>query len=156
VAFGAPSLKGRALRYLSQREHSRAELERKLAPFAADTDEASAAAQIARALDELAAHGLQSETRAAESVLARQAPRFGAQRLKQTLQQKRLAPELVAATLAQAQATELERARALWLRRFGGPAPDAAGRVKQARFLTGRGFGSDVVRRVVKGIVDDD
>mgnify|MGYP003527630292 CR=1 FL=1 len=44
MAFGAPSVKGRALRCLAQREHSRAELERKLARHVEDTPEASAAA----------------------------------------------------------------------------------------------------------------
>jgi regulatory protein len=156
LAFGAPSLKGRALRYLSQREHSRAELERKLARFAEDTEEASAEAQIARALDELAAHGLQSEARVAESVLASQAPRFGARRLRQTMQQKGLAADIVSATLQQAEASELQRAQALWKRRFGEVAADAAGRAKQARFLAARGFGGDVIRRVVKGLPDDD
>jgi regulatory protein len=156
LAFGAPSLKGRALRYLSQREHSRAELERKLARHVEDTPEAPAAAQIAQAIDELAAHGLQSESRVAESVLAAQAPRFGARRLKQTMQQKGLAPELINATLQQAQASELQRAQALWKRRFGEVAADAAGRAKQARFLAARGFGGDVIRRVVKGLPEED
>ena len=36
MAFGSLSVKGRALRYLSQREHSRLELERKLARHVAD------------------------------------------------------------------------------------------------------------------------
>ena len=47
MAFGTLSVKGRALRCLAQREHSRAELERKLARHVEDTPEASAAAQIA-------------------------------------------------------------------------------------------------------------
>ena len=58
MGFGALSVKGRALRYLAQREHSRAELERKLARHVEDTPEASAQAQITAALDELAAKDL--------------------------------------------------------------------------------------------------
>jgi regulatory protein len=151
MGFGAPSLKGRALRYLAQREHSRAELERKLARHAEDNDDASAAVQIARALDELAAHGFLSEERVAESVLSSQGQRFGARRLKQTLQAKGLDPALVAATLQQARGTELDRARQVWQRKFGAPAADAAGRAKQMRFLAARGFEGDVIRRVVQG-----
>ena len=49
MAFNAPSLKGRALRLLSQREHSRAELERKLARHEEEPG------TLAKALDELAA-----------------------------------------------------------------------------------------------------
>lgn len=155
MAFGTLSVKGRALRYLAQREHSRAELERKLARHVEDTADASAQARIAAALDELSAHGLISETRVAESVLASQAPRFGTRRLRQTLQAKGLAPELVAATLAQARGTELERARELWRRRFGAPPADAAERARQMRFLAGRGFEGEVIRRVLRGAEED-
>ena len=155
MAFGALSVKGQALRYLAQREHSRVELERKLARQVEDLPEASAAAQIAVALDELTAKGLLSDTRTAESVLRSQGARFGARRLKQTLQQKGLEPALVASTLQQARATELERAREVWRRRFGAPAPDAAGRAKQMRFLAGRGFEGEVIRRVVQAAEDD-
>jgi regulatory protein len=156
VAFGSLSVKGRALRWLSQREHSRAELERKLARVVDDTPEASARQQIDAALDELAAKGLISEARVAESVLNVQGRRFGARRLKQVLQAKGLAPALVAEALQQAPAqigSELERARDLWRRRFGdAPAADAADRARQMRFLAGRGFDADVVRRVVRGV----
>ena len=155
MAFGALSLKGRALRYLAQREHSRAELERKRARFAEDRAEASAAELIGRALDELTAHGFLSEARVAESVLNGQGQRFGARRLKQTMQAKGLDAALVAATLQQARGTELERARQVWQRKFGTPAQDAAERARQMRFLAARGFEGDVIRRVVQGGDDD-
>jgi len=155
VAFGSLSVKGRALRYLAQREHSRAELERKLARHVDDTPDASAAARIAAALDELTAHGLLDEARVAASVLNSQAPRYGAHRLKQTLQAKGLDPALVATTLQQARGSELERARDIWRRRFGAPPADAAERARQMRFLAGRGFEGDVIRRVVQAKDDD-
>jgi regulatory protein len=157
MGFGGLSLKGRALRYLAQREHSRAELERKLARFVGeDADEADAREQIATALDELAAKGFLSDQRTADSVLSSQGARFGSRRLKQTMQAKGLAPALVASTLQQARATELDRAREVWRRRFGAPAEDAAGRAKQMRFLAGRGFDGDVIRRVVQAKTEDD
>jgi regulatory protein len=150
VAFGAPSVKGRALRYLAQREHSRAELERKLARHVEDGTDGSAAERIARALDDLAARGLLSDARVAESVLAGQGARFGARRLKQTMQAKGLDPALVAATLQQARASEEERARGVWQRKFGTLAQDAPERARQMRFLAARGFDGEVIRRVVK------
>jgi len=155
VGFGAISVKGRALRYLSQREHSRVELERKLSRHVQDTEAACAQAQIASALDDLAAKGLLSEARTAESVLNSQGRRYGVRRLKQTLQGKGLAAELVASTLLRARGTELERAQEMWRRRFGEPAADAAGRARQMRFLAGRGFEGDVIRRVVRGGEDE-
>lgn len=157
MAFGALSIKGRALRYLAQREHSRAELQRKLARHvhAEEGEEPDAARQkIGRALDELAAAGLLSDQRAADSVLSAQGRRFGSRRLKQVLQDKGLAPELVSHTLQQARGNELERAQEVWRRRFGTAPADAAERAKQMRFLAGRGFDGDVIRRVLK-VADD-
>lgn len=156
MGFGGLSVKGRALRYLAQREHSRAELERKLAPHVEDGPEASAQAQIAAALDDLATKGLLSEARVAESVLLGQGRRYGVRRLRQTMQAKGLAPELVTQTLQQARVTELERAQEIWRRRFGSPPADGAERTRQMRFLAGRGFEGDVIRRVVRGGDDDD
>lgn len=155
MAFGSLSVKGRALGYLARREHSRLELERKLAPHVADLPDASAQSQIAAALDELTARGLLSEQRVADSVLSSQGQRFGSRRLKQTLQAKGLPADIVAQTLQQARGTELERAHAVWQRRFGGPATDAADRARQMRFLAGRGFDTEVIRRVVKATDND-
>lgn len=149
------SLKARALRCLAQREHSRAELARKLARHAEDRPEAPAAAQIDSLLDELAAKGLLDERRAAEAVVSVQSRRFGAARLRQTLRTRGVLPDVAAEALAAVAGSELDRAREVWRRRFGAPAADAAGRAKQARFLAGRGFGSDVIRLVVRGVDDE-
>ena len=155
MGFAALSIKGRALRYLAQREHSRAELERKLTRHVQDSEHASARDQIALALDQLAAAGLLSDARTADAVLSSQGRKFGARRLKQVLQSKGLDAELVGAALRQARGTELERAREVWRRRFGAPAADAAERAKQMRFLAGRGFDGEVIRRVVQGADED-
>ena len=155
MGFDAPSIKGRALRYLAQREHSRHELERKLARHAQDTPEASAAEQIAKALDDLSASGLQSEARVADAVLRVQGARFGSHRLRQTLLAKGLDADLIHETLALGRSTELERAAEVWRRKFGAPPADATERARQQRFLAARGFSGDVIRRVVKGEEDE-
>lgn len=66
-----------------------------------------------------------------------------------------MAPEEAAAALASVEGTELQRAHDIWRRRFGNPAQDPSERARQARFLAGRGFSSDVIRRVVRGLDDD-
>ena len=142
AGFGL-SLKGRALRYLAAREHSRTELERKLAPHE------ETPGQLAQVLDELEAKDFISEARVVESVINRRAGRFGAARIKHELLTKGLSADQVAAAVASLKDSELERARDIWRRKFEGPAPDAAGRAKQMRFLAARGFGGDVIRRVV-------
>lgn len=137
------SLKGRALRYLAAREHSRAELERKLSAYE------ESPGQLAQVLDDLQAKDFISEARVVESVVNRRAPRFGAARVRHELLAKGLGAEAIAGAMGGLKATEVERAREVWRRKFDGPAPDAAGRAKQIRFLAARGFGGDVIRRVV-------
>jgi len=51
--------------------------------------------------------------------------------------------------------SELERARTVWRRKFGEPPVDPAERARQMRFLAGRGFSADIIRRVVAGADDD-
>ena len=139
----ALSLKGRALRYLAGREHSRAELERKLKPHE------ETPGQLAQVLDELQAKGFISEARVLASVINRRQDRLGASRIQHELRGKGLDAGLIAGAMGELKATELARAREVWRRKFGQAAPDAAGRAKQMRFLAGRGFGGDVIRRVV-------
>ena len=142
-AMPAPSLKGRALRLLSQREHSRAELERKLAEHETE------AGQLAQALDELQARGLISENRVIESVVHRRASKLGTTRIRQELVAKGVSGEAVAQALEGLRATELERAREVWTRKFGEIATDPKERARQVRFLISRGFATEVVRKIV-------
>lgn len=137
------SLKGRALRLLAGREHSRAELERKLGSHE------ETPGQLAQVLDELQAKDFINEARVVESVIYRRAGHLGAARIKYELLNKGLSAELVAAAMARLKQSELERAREVWRKKFDGPAVDAAGRAKQMRFLAARGFGGDVIRKVV-------
>lgn len=149
MGFQKLSLKGRALKLLAAREHSRSELERKLAPHE------EAPGELTQALDDLQAKGFISEQRVVESVLHRRAARLGAGRVKQELQAKGISAEAMVEALEQLRSTEVERAREVWRRKFGEPAADAAGRAKQMRFLASRGFGADAIRRVVAGGEDD-
>ena len=145
------SLKGRALRYLAGREHSRAELVRKLAPHEEEPG------QIERVLDDLQAKDFISEARVVASVINRRAASLGGARLRQELQAKGIAPEQVRDAVEQLKETELERAQAVWRKRFGGLDGDDAAYApadtkqwaRQVRFLMARGFSADVVRRVV-------
>ena len=148
----ALSLKGRALRLLSAREQSRTALERKLAPHE------ETPGQLAAVLDELEAKDFISPTRVMESVINRRQAKLGASRIKRELQGKGLEPEMVAEAMDGLKATELERAREVWRRKFdsktdAGSSP--ADKAKQMRFLAARGFGSDVIRRVLAGRDDD-
>lgn len=159
------SLRARALQWLSQREHSRVELRRKLLRAARQRDAAAdgvepagpgdAGQEVDALLDWLAANRYLSEARFVESRVHARSARFGHRRIAQELAQH--GAELDAGTAAQLRASEFERARAVWQRKFGAAPPaDAAARAKQMRFLAGRGFSADVIRRVVRAAGDDD
>lgn len=143
MATAPISLKGRALRYLAGREHSRAELVRKLARHEEEPG------QIERVLDDLQAKDFISEARMVASVINRRAASLGGARLRQELQAKGIDPERVRAAVAELKDTELERAQAVWRKRFGEAATDTKQWARQVRFLMARGFAADVVRRVV-------
>jgi regulatory protein len=145
------SLKGRALRYLAAREHSRQELVRKLAPHAQDE------AEITRVLDELEQRGLLSAERYVASVVHRRAARFGAARIRQELAQQGIDPLQICDTLEQLKGTELERASEVWRKRFGEAPADAKELARQLRFLLARGFSGEIARQVIRhsGSLDD-
>jgi len=141
-----PSLKGRALRLLSQRDHSRKELEQKLKPHEETPGE------LAEALDFLAAKDFINEKRVAESVVNRRSTKLGAARVRQELMAKGLPADDIADAVQAMRGTEFERALVVWRKKFGAPPSDASERGKQVRFMVSRGFAPDVVRRVVAGV----
>jgi regulatory protein len=143
------SLKHRALALLGQREHSRAELERKLRKYEQEPG------TLARVLDELAARDFISEARVVESVLHQRAARLGSARMRQELLRKGIAPDAVAEALSGLQDTELDRAREVWRRRFGALPRDLNERARQMRFLMARGFAAGVIAKVLKHDLDD-
>ncbi|RYX93035.1 MAG: recombination regulator RecX [Comamonadaceae bacterium] len=138
------SLKGRALRYLAAREHSRSELERKLASHE------ETPGQLAGVLDELQAKDFISDARVVESVINRRASKMGAARVRQELQGKGLDAALITGAVASLQSTEYERALELWRRKFGELSADPKVRAKQARFLMSRGFSGGIVARILR------
>lgn len=140
------SLKGRALKYLAAREHSRAELARKLAPHAESPE------QIDPLLDELERLGWLSAERVVDSVIHRRSARFGSARIRQELVAKGVDLAEHGDALAALRNSDFQRARDAWQRRYGDcPAADAKERARQARFLMARGFPADIVARIVRG-----
>ena len=137
------ALRDKALRLLARREHSRAELARKLGAEA-DGEELRAL------LDRLEETGLLSDARYAEALVAARGARFGAARLRHDLRAGGVGEEIIERVLPAGDGGEIVRAREVWRRRFGTPAADRAGLARQARFLQGRGFAMDVIRKVLK------
>ena len=151
MAFGQLSLKGRALRLLSQREHSRSELAAKLARHVTAEDAAIHMALVEKTVDELSQLGFVSDERTADSVVHSKGQRYGVMKIRQALQSKGLSAELISSALEKASASELETARQVWARRFGERAETPKEYARQYRFLTSRGFSTQTVRTTLDG-----
>ena len=142
------SLTGRALRLLSAREHSRAELERKLSRFE------EVPGSLAEVLDKLEAKDFINAQRVVDSVVYRRSAKLGVGRIRQELQAKGLDAEPIARAVVLLKTTETARAQEVWRKKFGTTATNPNERAKQARFLAGRGFSGEAIARVVAGAFD--
>lgn len=191
------TLRARALQWLATREHSRQELRDKLARWvrasalvaqatrrASDEpaspgpgdDAPGSLDDIDALLDQLARDGLLSDARFVESRVHARSGRFGNRRIEHELKHHGVAPSTD--LRQQLQRSEFERAREVWLKRFGRPgakaAPtgqgaegaaedgaergaeraaernfDAAEKARQMRFLAARGFTPETIRKVL-------
>ena len=146
------SLRGRALAYLSRREHSRDELARKLSPFIEASDGED---PVPAVLDRLAEEGWLSDARFAASVVNRRAARFGTVRIVSELKRHKVDSDTVQTFSESLRDTEWDRISAVWARKFGTLAVTQQERAKQARFLAGRGFSRDAIMRIIKAGDDD-
>jgi regulatory protein len=133
-------LKARALRHLVRREHSRAELSRKLAPHAESPQAVEAV------LDLLLSRKQQSDERfAAERsrVLSR---KYGPAKIRQDLKARGIAEEVIDRLAVE---DEVRRARDILQRKYRDAAGTREERARRARFLQGRGFSYDTIRSVL-------
>ena len=146
-----PSLRERALQCLARREHTRAELARKLASYAETPEE------IEQLLDELTTSRLLSDVRYAESRVQARRTRYGNTRLAQELHAAGVDDDLVRQTLDEA-GDELSRVKDVWQRKYGrsGLPTDAAERQRQTHFLIRRGFSGETIRRLLRGELEGD
>ena len=143
-AAGLPQLRLLALQLLTRREHSRAELQTKLAPRAACVQDVDAV------LDALQAERLLSDSRYASQRVSARAARYGNARLRVDLRQHGVGDDEIAAALPVA-GDEAARCQAVWAKKFGTLPESAEDRARQMRFLQYRGFSGDAIRRVMRG-----
>jgi regulatory protein len=144
-----PSLRERALRLLAGREHSRLELRRKLAPHS------ESAEQLDALLEDLTARKQLSDARFAEARSHVMERKFGASRIAHDLRSKGVSDDEAHKAVEAARATDLERAREVYNRKFRLPSTSREDKAKRMRFLQGRGFSFDVIKRVVEGTGED-
>ena len=136
-------LKARALRYLSIREYSPKELERKLAPYLEEGEDLMALMQW------LGDRGFLSEERFAEAFVRRRSMRYGSARVLRELEMHDVDERTLEEAKSVLSETEFERALCIWQKKFDGKPADVTDKARQIRFLMQRGFSGDIVRRVL-------
>lgn len=139
------ALRARALRLLARREHSRAELSRKLAP------RAESPGALAALLDALEQRKQLSDARYAEARVRQLSRKYGAARIRQDLKASGVGAEIIGGVSEEG---ELERARAILDRKYRFPATTREERAKRMRFLQSRGFSNDVIFRLLSSRAD--
>ncbi|MDY7538778.1 recombination regulator RecX [Undibacterium sp. RTI2.1] len=144
------SLKARALRYLSMREHSRMELEHKLQPHAREGED------ISVLLDWLETAKYLSAERFADSLVNRRVARFGNQRILAELQSHQMDGQEIDRVKAELAESELSRAIDVLHRKFPHSPADHLERAKQARFMQQRGFSSKAIQTAMRAPRDED
>lgn len=137
------SLRARALDILSRREISRAELKRKLAPYAESEEE------VEKVLNEFAERNWQSDQRFTEVFVHCKSRKYGSRKLKQALLDKGIDAD-TAQTFMPSETEELEAAQNVLLKKFKHPPTDLAEKHKYMRFLAYRGFDMDTINRAIK------
>jgi len=136
-------LKARALRHLVRREHSRAELARKLTPHA------ESPAAVEAVLDLLSSRMQQSDARYAEERARALSRKYGGARIRHDLRSKGIPEALVQS--AAGVAGEFDRARAILERKYREPASTREEWARRARFLQSRGFSMEIITRLIRG-----
>jgi len=138
-----PTLRERALQLLARREHSRAELAGRLRTYAGPGEDLEAL------LEDLSRRRLLSDERYAESRAHSLSRKYGAARIAHELRAKGLDKGLAEQASRTARATEVERAREVWRRKFRVAPKTREEQARQMRFLQSRGFSFDAIRAVV-------
>ena len=139
-------LRERALRLLARREHSRAELVRKLehAGFAT--------CDIQPLLDEFETKNWLSDRHFAESYVADHRARAGSVKLAYDLRQRGVSESTIQTVLNQNADSEVDRALDVWRRKFGSPPADSHEKARQMRFMQSRGFTQTIVHLALKNV----
>ena len=142
MAKPTETLRNRALRLLSRREYSRAELKAKLLLY-------DKQAELESLLDSLQEKDWLSDKRFAEEWVRQRSLRYGRQRLQYELGQKGIEPELITASLHKYLQDEVAQARLVWQKKYGLRAISPQEKAKQIRFLQYRGYDWDIIQQIL-------
>jgi regulatory protein len=141
--FVVKSLRQRALDYLAKREYSYIELGKKLKAYADENDD------IPALLDDFKARGWLSDQRFTEQIIHARKAKFGTAKIAHELREKGIADHLITDAVETLKATELDNATEVWRKKFKAYPQSREECAKQARFLQSRGFGFELIKKIL-------
>jgi regulatory protein len=142
----ALSLMGRALRYLSRREHSCQELRKKLLAYA-ESD-----VELDEVMAKLETQSWLSDERFAESLVRRKSERYGSLKIINELKQQGIEGDSLLGIKERLKISDATRAWELWQRKFDSlVTKDPKEKSKQMRYLVSKGFPMSVVIKIIDG-----
>lgn len=143
-------MRQRALEYLAKREYSYVELGQKLKAFAEEGDD------IVALLDDFKQRGWLSDARFTEQLVHARKTKFGSTRVANELREKGIDDGLIASAVEAIKTNEFKNAQAVWQKKFKAPPSNREEWAKQARFLQSRGFGFDLIKKILNRQAEDD
>ena len=147
------SLRQRALEYLGKREYSYKELGQKLKSYLEEDQDAESITAI---LDDFKARGWLSDARFTEQMVHARRTKFGSSKIVHELREKGVDSSLIEGAIEQLKETELDSAKEVWQKKYRNAPANRDEWTKHARFLQSRGFGFDVIKKVLNTQADDD
>lgn len=106
-------------------------------------------------IEDFKQRGWLSEERYAEQIVHARKSKFGSMRVAHELREHGVAEELVEQALAEVRQDELGNARAVWQKKFKTAPKNREEWAKQARFLQGRGFSFELIKKVLNETPDE-
>jgi regulatory protein len=139
-------LRQRALEYLGKREYSYAELGQKLKTYLAEDEDFEVITAI---LEDFKTRGWLSDKRFTEQIVYARQAKFGVAKIASELREKGVSQELIADAVEIVKGNEQTNATEIWRKKFKNAPANRDEWAKQARFLQSRGFGFDVIKKVL-------
>jgi regulatory protein len=90
-----------------------------------------------------------SDTRFTEQILHARKSKFGVARIAHELREKGVSDELISEAVQDAKENELANAKAVWRKKYDATPASREEWAKQARFLQSRGFGFEIIKKVI-------
>lgn len=139
-------MRQRGLEYLGKREYSYVELGQKLKAYLEENEDFDVITEI---LEDFKKRGWLSDARFTEQIVHARSHKFGASKIANELREKGISQDLIETAVEQVKENELDNAKQIWRKKFKAIPASRDEWARQARFLQSRGFGFDIIKKVL-------